>query len=674
MAKYTLSDKIDKINGVGEVYKNLLNKLEIRTIEDLLLHIPFRYIDRSQISSISELILNQEATIKVTVLDIKNIFIKYRGMVLTKAKVADETGTIEIIWFNQKFIVKSIAKSDKVILHGKVNENANHLALTNPDWEVIGENESQINGITPVYPLTEGLSSKFLLKRVSEILKEISIPEIIPSYVLEEQEIQSRESAINNIHFPKKLEDIEPAKYRLAFEELLFMHLHGIRTKAEWESQKNGHQIRIDDQNIEKFKSTLGFELTQSQLICINEVLTDLHKEFPMNRLLQGDVGSGKTAVAEIAILASLLCGYNAILLAPTQILAQQHFAKISKHLKEFKLETILLTGGEKIPKIESITPHLIIATHSILYNLNDYENVGLIVIDEQHKFGVEQRTKIVQYYSQNGLTPNLLTMTATPIPRSLALTFYGDLHLSLITELPIGRKQTLTKVIKESNRKSAYSWIYKEIKEKDNQVFVVCPFIEESLDESLKDVKSAEIEFEKISGIFKEFKVGLVHGKIKNKDEIIQKFKDKELDILVATPVIEVGIDIPSANIMVIENPERFGLASLHQLRGRVGRGGDQGYCLLFANKDESGIERLKNMETIYNGAQLAEIDMKIRGPGNIYGTEQHGYVNLKIADITDFKLVKTTKETAETLYSQIDLYPEISQTINSRFIVDKQ
>lgn len=674
MHKYNLKDPIDKVNGIGNVYKSILNKLGIKTIEDLLLHIPSRYNDRSEISKISSLVVNQFATVKVEIQEIKNIFTKYRGMIITKAVVFDETGKIDAVWFNQKFIVKSIKKGDTVILHGKINPNGNKLNIASPEWELANGDDSVSIGIIPVYPLTDGISSKYIQKKIQDVIKNIEIPEIIPEIILEEHNLMGRHDSIINIHIPISQQIIEVAKYRLSFEELLLMHLHGIHTKSEWEKQKNSHKIEITQNQIDEFKSLMGFDLTKSQNAVILEILHDLKKEYPMNRLLQGDVGSGKTVVAEVAILAALESGFNVILMAPTQILAEQHFSKISKHLEKFGYEVLLLSGNSKANKIDSKKPYLIISTHAVLYDLDSFDNIGLIIIDEQHKFGVEQRTRIINHYTKNGLTPNLLTMTATPIPRSLALAFYGDLSLSVINEMPVGRKQTSTKVITEKDRIKAYTWIRSKIINEGDQVFIVCPFIEKSDIEELKDIKSAESEFERIEKIFPKLKVGLVHGKIKDKDFVINKFKEKKLDILVATPVIEVGIDIPDANIIVIENPERFGLASLHQLRGRVGRGGKQGYCILFASKDSSSVDRLKSLENIYNGAELAEIDMKIRGPGNIYGTEQHGYLNLKVADITDFELVKKTKDVAESIHRQIDLYPKISETIRSRLIVDKQ
>ncbi|MBI3559456.1 ATP-dependent DNA helicase RecG [Candidatus Gottesmanbacteria bacterium] len=595
------------IPGVGPAYAKRLEKLEIKTVNDLLYHLPFRYEDYSLISKIKNLQAGETVTVRGKVLEIKNQYTR-GSFILQRALVEDETGVLEVLWFNQRFLTKTIYKNDQISLSGKIEKNGKRLVLKSPVYEL----ESQIHTgrLVPIYPETAGLTSKWLRTKIFNLLDN-SVPE-----------------ALKKVHFPKSLEEAEEARLQLAFDELLASQLEAIKRKKERENKTVGNKFKIVEirEKLKIFVDNLPFKLTGGQKKVIDAIYKDLAKDTPMNRLLQGDVGSGKTVVAALAMLAANLNGYQAVLMAPTEILANQHF----ETLKLLNLNVGIATGSQK----ENLDSKIIVGTHALL-NLKpaspagELLNIGLVVIDEQHRFGVEQQTKL----KEKGINPHILTMTATPIPRALALTLYGDLDISLLEEMPVGRLPVKTWVVPEPKRQAAYDWIRKQ----QTQTFIICPFIEES--ETLFTVKSAKKEFENLAkNIFPDLKLGLIHGKLKpqEKDEILEKFKNKKLDILVATPVVEVGIDIPNATIMVIEAAERFGLAQLHQLRGRVGRSDKQSYCLLFAEK---GLERLKSLEKINNGLALAEIDLRFRGPGERFGQAQHGHWALKIATFADFE-----------------------------------
>lgn len=672
---YSLYDTLDKVQGIGPVSIQILATIDIKTIKDLLWYIPFKYVDRTKISKISDLVFDQESTIIVKVIKIQNIFTN-RGFRLTSAIVGDETGTLNIVWFNQHFITKAIKKDTNLILHGKLTTSQNKLSMNSPGWVVIQSplDVSKNTGIVPIYTGISTISTKWIQNKINHILQNLSIREHISQDKLELYQLCTLYEAFTFIHNPKSFDQIQIGKKRLAFDEFLFLHLKGIKTRNIWEAKSNSHKISLDQDILQQFINTLNFTLTNSQVSCINQILSDLNQKVPMNRLLQGDVGSGKTIVAEVALLATLQSGYNCLLMAPTQILADQHYKKMSNHLNKFGYEIQLVTGNIK-SVTETKKPQLIIATHAILYRLEQFKNIGLIVIDEQHKFGVTQRTKVVDHYTKDEIVPNLLTMTATPIPRSVALTIYGDLMLSTIDELPTNRIPTITKVLPATDIPSTYEWILDQIKTKKYQAFMVCPFIDDSESIELKHIMSAQTLFTQIKKVYSnKLKIDLLHGKIKDKDSVIQNFKDKKIDILISTSVIEVGVDIPNANIIVIYNPERFGLASLHQMRGRVGRGGEQGYCIMFTPDDQNESKRLKYMEKINNGNQLAEIDLKMRGPGNIYGDDQHGFLDLKVADISDHQTIITTKEFALQILQNPNRYPIITSILNDEQVVGNQ
>lgn len=671
-----LSDSIAEIPGIGPKYQQLLENLNILTIEDLLWHVPFRYEDRSNIKEISQLIVGEKATVIVTIDKISNIFTKY-GKRLTRATVSDESGKLEVIWFNQTYLPKSLPGGSTVKLYGEISLNSKKPQFVSPEYEAYSEEENPNSPYLPVYSTTSGISNKWIKGKIQYALENTDIEENLTESIRKNHNLIDKKSAFRNIHIPEDLSEIEKSKERLAFEELLILHLRGLSLKTRWEDKKNSHKIKLSSESLNSFKSSLPFELTNGQNNAIKEILQDLEGEIPMNRLLQGDVGSGKTVVGAAAILAAAHSNFNTIFMAPTQILAKQHFETLQKVLKSQNINVLLLTGKDK--KIEPKEPYVVVATQSILHNLEKFQNVGLIIIDEQHKFGVEQRSIVIDHYTEKNeisdKIPNLLTMTATPIPRSLALTFYGELDLSVIDEVPKSRKGVQTWVINESKRKDSYQWIAKQIQETKTQVFVVCPFIEESENENFQNVKSAESEYEKLTKIFKNLNIGLLHGRIKSdeKDKVITQMLNKEIDILVTTPVIEVGVDIPNANIIYIETPERFGLASLHQLRGRVGRGNQKGYCFLITStKSPDSMKRLKYMETINNGNKLAEIDLELRGPGDIYGRSQHGFLDLKVAEINNIDLIKSTKKAAFEIFKDFDKYADIKSKVEKGLIIE--
>ena len=655
------------------MYAGRLEKLGIKTLEDFLYHIPSRYDDYSLISPIGQVQKGETVTIQGTIVEIKNELTK-TWKKIQKAIISDETGTIKVIWFNQPFLTNIMHKGDRVSLAGKIDWYIRELVVQSPEYEIITSSPTIHTGrLVPVYPETRGVSSKWLRRQTYNIIQnnKQNLLEYLPDSIKKNANLIGLNQAIEQIHFPKTLEYAKKALERLSFDELFLLHLSSIQRRAIWDKLKVGHPYSIAKfkKNIEQFWKKLPFMLTNAQKRAVGEIFADLAQDKPMNRLLEGDVGSGKTVVSAIAMYLSFLNGLQSVLMAPTEILAQQHFQTISQLLSTFKVNVSLVTGNQK-SKIKNQKFDVLIGTHAVLSKNINFKNLGLVVIDEQQRFGVEQRSTI----REKGKNSHLLTMTATPIPRTIALTLYGDLDLSVLDQMPHGRKQIKTWLVPEEKRSNAYKWVKSQLssrgESRDNsQLFVVCPFIEES--ETMQTVKAANKEYEYLkTSVFPSLKLGLLHGrlKVKEKDEVLERFRNGKIDILVSTPVVEVGIDIPNAALMMIEGADRFGLAQLHQLRGRVGRGAKQSYCLLFTeSKNPQTLERLKAMETHHVGAELAELDLKLRGPGEMYGTSQHGRKMLKIASFSDFDLIKKVKLEAEKIFPQIKKYPRLLEKLKT-------
>lgn len=657
-----LTTPLPEAGRIYKMYAKRLEKLGITTFNDFLFHIPSRYDDFSLIAKIANVQPGEVVTIQGEVMEMKNEFTrKYKK--LQKAKVSDGTGIIDVLWFNQMYLTNMIHVGNKISLSGRIEENGRTKVLISPTHEVVDDFSKTIHTgrLVPIYPETAGISSKWLRKQVFQLLQENKneLTEYVPESTVKKLDLDGYDTALSQIHFPKSLESAQKAKERLAFDEVFLLQLAAKQRKAQWREKATGNafSVQLFAKQVENFFAKLPFTLTDAQKRAIEEIFADVSKEKPMNRLLEGDVGSGKTVVAAAAIYLAFLNGFQSIFMAPTQILAQQHFVTVSKLLTPLNLTVGLQTGSRKTEGKCDV----LVGTHAVLSEKIELARLGLVIIDEQQRFGVEQRAVI----KQKGKNPHLLTMTATPIPRTVALALYGDLDLSLLDEMPVGRKPVKTWLVPKQKRENAEKWIAEHVKNGE-QVFIVCPFIEES--ENMTTVKAAKTEFERLQKVFPQYKLVVLHGKLKakEKDAILQDFRDKKYDMLVATPIVEVGIDIPGATVIVVEAADRFGLSQLHQLRGRVGRNDKQSYCLLFTETNaEQTTKRLKAMETIQNGATLAELDLQMRGAGELYGTLQHGRRWLKIASFSDFTLIETAKNEANSIFPGLINYPLLQEKV---------
>jgi len=654
-----LSTPVEKLFMVGPAYARRLKNLKIETVEDLLYHFPFRYIDYSLVSPIAKIQPGETVTLRGVITAIKNEY-TLRGKKIQKGEINDQSGTIEAIWFNQPFLVKTLKIGTHVSLSGKADFWGRKVALVSPEYEILRKEKGpartdtvHTGRLVPVYHETYGISSKWLRSRTSPLIEKVApfIDDFIPAAIKDKNDLMAINSALKQIHFPKNNKEVDEARKRLAFEELFLIHLATFKRKINWQEKRLACRLHIDQEKVLQFSQSLPFELTRAQKRALREIFSDLGQNKPMNRLLEGDVGSGKTVVAAAAGYVAYLNGIQSALMAPTEILANQHYQTLKQLLTPLGVKITLLTGAKKKAEVDF---DLIVGTHTLIYQRARFKNLGLVIIDEQHRFGVEQRGELIK----KGRAPHILTMTATPIPRTIALTLYGDLDLSVIDEMPQGRKEIKTWVVPPQKRGAAYQWIHQQVKDKENQAFIICPLIEESEHETLQSVKAATSEFKRLQKeIFPDLRLGLLHGRLKSKEksQVLEKFRKGRLDLLVSTPVVEVGIDIPTATIMMIEAAERFGLAQLHQLRGRVGRGSQQSYCLLFTElRGERIIKRLRALERTNIGMKLAEMDLDLRGPGEIYGTKQHGFAELKIASFSDLPLIEKTREAAHQLIKQ--------------------
>ncbi len=712
-----LSLPIEKLKSVGPRNLPRLSKLGIKTVKDLLWHFPVRYEDYSRVVPISEIEPGQKVNIQGEVLKITNRRIFPKRMFLTHALVRDETGAVKVVWFNQPFIANSLKEGTLVSLAGKANLDKHGLYLSSPTYEKINDiefknyNLTHTGGLIPVYSETEGITSKYLRFLIKPILKDLEVPDPLPEHIVSKYDLPPLKDAVCKIHYPSSDAEAQTAKERLAFDDLLLFQLKALLERRKL-NQLKSVRIKFDKELIQSFISRLPFELTKDQKIAAWEILKDLEKTYPMNRLMEGDVGSGKTVVALMGAVQVAKTGYQSVFMAPTEVLANQHFRTMSELLGKDFVNIGLLTGSEAKfnnriidktelkNKIAAGEVDIIIGTHAVIQKNVHFKNLAFVIIDEQHRFGVSQRAALVKN-SEAKLVPHLLSMTATPIPRTLALTIYGDLDISIIKEKPKNRQKIITKVVAPSQRKAAYKFIRNEVNS-GRQVFVICPRIELTTNNSQPttknqeqdqkvinrkslvvgsqmkliwaEVKAVEDEYKKLSEeIFPDLKVAMLHGKMKpkEKNEIMEKFKDKKYGILVSTSVIEVGVDIQNATIMMIENSERFGLAQLHQFRGRVGRGENQSYCLLFTSSAEKNInQRLRALVECDDGFELAEKDMTIRGPGEFFGVKQSGLPDLAMASLANVELIKKARLEARLLLkedSNLSTHPLLKEKLDS-------
>ncbi len=702
MENINLTTPIEEIPGIGNFYQKKLKRLGIRTVEDLISHFPHRYEDFSRIVPIAKVKLFETICVSGKIKDIENKKTPKRKMIVTEALVEDETGTIRVVWFNQPYLIRVLKKGDIISLGGKVMTGAEGLYFSNPSYEKISTKEREFllhtGRLVAVYPETEGLSSRWLRNIIFRVLKKLKgrIEDFIPEEIRKEYNLLEREKAFWQIHFPRSEKIAEQAKKRFSFEELFLLEAVVLRERIKLFTQ-SAFKISINLQLIKSFLKTLPFQLTGAQKKCLWQILKDMEKGRPMNRLLEGDVGSGKTIVAAVAALNVIKAGYQVALMAPTEILAKQHFKEISKLLMGFKVNIGLLTGkedkfvSERLPnqvieisreklllKAQKAEIDFLIGTHTLIQGKVKFGKLALVILDEQHRFGIEQRARLVKASKNKEKNiPHLLSMTATPIPRTLSLTIYGDLDLSLLDELPKGRKKVITKLVPPSERKKAYGFIRKEV-EKGRQVFVICPRIEPTKDEEKKnlliEMKAVKEEYEKLSReIFPKFRVAMLHGKMtpKEKERIMADFKKGKIDILVSTSVVEVGIDVPKATVMIIEGAERFGLAQLHQFRGRVGRSELQAYCFLFTeSSSRKTMRRLKALISAKSGFELAERDLEIRGPGDLLGKRQWGIASLSMEALKNLPLVETTREVVKKILKEdplLENYPLLKEKLSS-------
>ncbi len=676
------------LSTVLRTTKRHLGRLEllgVRTVRDLLMYFPRDFQDKSNFTKISDLKIEETNTIKGTLRTLFNI--KSRsGKKITRGLFCDETGSIEVIWFNQPHLVKMLPRKKEIILTGKAKITSGKLSLVSPAYEIIRPYEEQIHTgrIVPVYHETEGISSKWLREKLKPLIDHWTdlFEEYMPPEVIQPHNLIDYKTAIKNIHFPESDELLIRARERLAFDELFLLQLKVLQKKWYWQqiSSDQKKSLTIYSDILKQCIDKLSFELTNAQKRVLKEILADLNKPIPMSRLIQGDVGSGKTIVAALSALNTVKNGYQVAIMAPTEILAKQHYQTFLETLREFSLNIQFIAGSTQDSQKENIknqmktgTVDIVIGTHALIQEDIGFHRLGLAIIDEQHRFGVKQREILKSFGS-----PHLLSMTATPIPRTLAITIYGDQDLSIIDEMPKGRQQIITRVVPEKKRVDAYRWIEDQIN-KGRQAFIICPLINES---DTLELKSVQEEYARLrEHIFPKLKLGMLHGKLKQeeKDQIMSEFKENKINILVSTSVIEVGIDIPNATIMLIEGAERFGLSQLHQFRGRVGRGAHQSYCFLFtSNLSEEGKTRMNAMESHSSGFELAEIDLKLRGPGEVYGVRQSGIPDLKMASLTDFIGIEKARKSASEIIDKDPLlknYPKLEKKIaemNETFVND--
>jgi len=657
-ARYTLETEVQYVKGVGTKLAQVLSKLNIYTLGDLLFHLPRRYEDRRQFRKIAHARPGDAVTVSGKLVTVDNV--KVRNLTLTKAYLDDGSGVLELVWYNQPYMKDTLNKlrNSQIVAYGIIKESPYGLQMETPEWEDLPDGADpdsllSVNRIVPIYPLTEGIRQKRMRQIIWNAVQYAHLaPEILPRSVRERLGMMPIQQAIAQIHFPDSEQAIDPARQRLVFEEFFLMQL-GVGMQRQRTRQERGIAMRIDaDRLNEMLHRIVPFELTNAQRRVIGEIWNDMAQPHPMNRLLQGDVGSGKTIVAAAAILAAVDNQYQAAMMAPTEILAEQHYINLHRLFQPLGISVELLVGRlsnkqrqQARERIATGRGMVAVGTHALIQEGVEFARLGLAIIDEQHRFGVLQRAAL----RDKGVMPHVLVMTATPIPRTLTLTLYGELDVSIIDELPPGRKPVRTHWKTPEERLKVYAGVRKLIEE-GRQAYVICPLIDES---DKLQVRAAEQMAEHLQkDVFPDLRVGLLHGRMKpaEKEAVMDAFRAGELQILVSTTVIEVGVDVPNAAAIVIEDADRFGLAQLHQLRGRVGRSEHQSYCVLIANpKSDDGQRRMDIMTRTNNGFLIAEEDLRIRGPGEIYGTRQSGMPSFRVADLVkDMRLLEVARQEA--------------------------
>jgi len=659
------------VRGIGNKQSELLAKLDLYTIEDMIYFFPRRYDDYSKLKLIKDLTYGEEVTIIAYVKSVNTFTTRNKNRKIIQAVVSDDTASIQLMWFNQTYHLRYLRKNLFLSISGKIEQYMGRLVMYHPDYEQIDKQQLNTKRIVPVYSLTAKLSQRWLRRAMHNVITYWApkIPEFMTEYILEDADLIDLPTALKEIHFPESMPNLRKARYRLAFDEIFLLQLGVLKQKYDW-SKQQGRVFTIPDDWLVEQINRLDFTLTEAQIRVLNEIRHDFVSGHPMNRLLQGDVGSGKTVVAALAISIINKNGAQAAFMAPTSILAEQHYANLKRMLTEPNDQNALLEedqvriliGDTPAKEREEIFSglangriKLIIGTHALIEDPVEFKDLQLTVVDEQHRFGVSQRAAL----RKKGDNPHLLVMTATPIPRSLALTIYGDLDISVMDEMPAGRQPIQTHIVHPTERERIYSLIRSQVS-KGNQAFIIYPLVEQGdNDDNLAAVEEQNRMQEEV---FPDLRVGLLHGRLRpdQKEMTMRKMRDRELDVLVSTSVVEVGVDIPNATVMVIEGANRFGLAQLHQFRGRVGRGTEKSYCILIPEtSDAAENERLLAMESTNDGFVLAEQDLQQRGPGEFLGTRQSGYTTLRLANLTDVKLIEKAQNYAHQV---LENDPELS------------
>ena len=682
-AGLTVDSPVSRLRGVDSKTSPRLARLDVQSVRDLLYLFPRRHVDYSTFAKIAELFPGQERTVVADVWDVHQVTGGYQGRRNdTEAILSDETGNIRVIWFGQRYLARTLKPNTRIAVSGKPDVFKGQLVLESPEYELLDQGQTPIHTsrLVPVYPLTEGLTGRNLRRVTWQAIQEWlgGVDELLPEELLTRNELMPLREAIQQGHYPDDLDQWEAARRRLAFDELFILQLAVLGRRQHQKQDAHGVSIVAQPGIVEGFLASLPFQLTGAQKKCVQEIMSDMERGTPpMNRLLQGEVGSGKTVVALAALLTVAAAGFQGAVMVPTEVLAEQHFQTVSRllhgmarpvqsdHLVSVYLESMgrpvsvgLLTGSTRKSWRQELTQmgadgtlDLLIGTHALIQSGVSLPRLALAVADEQHRFGVLQRSALRQRGSES---PHTLIMSATPIPRTLTLTLYGDLDISTIDELPAGRHEVSTRWLSPERRPAAYGFIRKQVQE-GRQAFVICPLVDES---EVIEAKAATDEYERLSSeVFPDLNLGLLHGRMpsKDKDKVMRRFRDGDLDILVSTAVVEVGIDVGNATVMMIEGADRFGLAQLHQFRGRVGRGDHKSYCILLSDApSDVAKERLSALEEIHDGFHLAEVDLELRGPGDFFGTRQSGLPNLRMAHLSDRQLLESAREEAAQVMEQ--------------------